>query len=227
MVDPALYQKYPKEKIEEAVALLSYHHTDPLPKNESNTLPTMYIFRHGQTEDNANFVFSGWRDSELTDKGREQALILAEKLVNKKVDMLISSPQKRAIQTMELAVSLNQKAKNLEIHMDRRIMERSYGDYQGQSKLELQLNNPEFAKKVRRSYDYVPPNGESLEMVCQRVEKFCKEIIPLMKEHKINIFVSCHGNSIRGFRKYFENLSPQKTAEIETPLGQDYAAYIV
>lgn len=42
------------------------------------------MFRHGQTEDNEHFVFSGWREPHLTAKGREQALILAEKLKDKK-----------------------------------------------------------------------------------------------------------------------------------------------
>src|SRR3990167_5714497 len=38
-----------------------------VPKKESNTRATIYSFRHGQTEDNANFMFSGWRDSLLTE----------------------------------------------------------------------------------------------------------------------------------------------------------------
>jgi broad specificity phosphatase PhoE len=141
--------------------------------------------------------------------------------------MLISSPQIRAVETMEIAISQNEKAKNLEIHTDDRIKERSYGDLQGKSKLEDYLENPEQTEKVRRSYDFVPPNGESIEMVCRRVAEFCDEITALMKEHNINVAVSCHGNSMRGFRKYFENLSEEETATLETPLGQDYASYVI
>jgi 2,3-bisphosphoglycerate-dependent phosphoglycerate mutase len=221
------YQKYPKEKVDDALAFLNYK-TAPkdLPKSESDTKPTLYIFRHGQTEDNAEQLFSGWRDSPLTEKGREQSRILAEKLKDKKIDMLISSPQIRAVETMKVAMSKN-KAKDLEIHMDERIKERSYGNLQGKSKLELQLSNPDYAKKVRRSFDEIPPNGESISMVCDRVFQFCDEIIPLMKQNNINIAVSCHGNSIRGFRKYFEGLNPEETSSIETPLGQDYIAYLI
>ncbi len=197
-----------------------------MPKNESVTLSTIYIFRHGQTEDNANFVFSGWRDSPLTQKGRDQAQILAAKLRDKKIDMLISSPQIRAIDTMKIAMSLN-KAKNLEIHTDLRIRERSYGVLQGKSKLDIQLENPELLKKIRRSYDYQVENGESLAMVVKRVFDFCDEIVPLAKKNHINVAVSCHGNSIRGFRKYFEHLSNEVTAKLETPLAQDYAAYVI
>ena len=227
MQKTALSDTTSREKVDEAVALLSYKKVDPLPKEEVEGFPIMYIFRHGQSEDNAEYVFSGWRDSKLTQKGIEQAEILAEKIKDKKIDMLISSPQNRAIETMKTAVSKNERAKNLEIHLDDRIKERRYGDLQGTSKLEIQLKDPDLLKKIRRSYDYTPSNGESLEMVCKRVADFCDEIIPLMKEHKINVAVSCHGNSIRGFRKYFENLDEKTTAETETPLAQDYAAYTI
>ena len=127
---------------------------------------------------------------------------------------------------MKIAMSLN-KAKNLEIHTDLRIRERSYGVLQGKSKLDIQLENPELLKKIRRSYDYQVENGESLAMVVKRVFDFCDEIVPLAKKNHINVAVSCHGNSIRGFRKYFEHLSNEVTAKLETPLAQDYAAYVI
>lgn len=218
---------YDKETIKKAIEFLSYKHADPLPKTESDTKPVLYVFRHGQTEDNAKFIFSGWRDPDITDKGKEQALVLAPKLANKKIHMLVASTQQRAIKTMQLAISQNEQAKNLEIHTDPRIKERSYGDLQGKSKLEYYLENPEGLAEMRRSFTNIVPGGESIEMVCKRVAEFCDEIIPLMREHKINVAISCHGNSIRGFRRYFEHLSDFDTAHVETPLGQDYLAYVV
>ena len=231
MIDTALlddyYNKYGKKKVDSALSYLSYKSVDEMPKNESPDKPVMYIFRHGQTEDNANFIFSGWRDSALTEKGKEQALELAEKIKDKKIQMLVSSPQTRAVDTIKIACSLNKDAAVLEINTDERIKERSYGILQGKSKLEIQLENPELLLKIRRSFDYQPENGESIKMVCERVRAFCDEMVPLMKEHYINIAVSCHGNSIRGFRKYFENLSDEETATLETPLARDYVAYTV
>lgn len=224
------YEKYGKEKVDDAMDLLSYHNAVALPKvNEKNDTnqPIIYIFRHGQSEDNMELLFSGWRDSKLTQKGRDQALQLAEKLKNKNINMLISSPQIRAVETMKIAISLNSKAKNLQVHTDERLKERSYGNYQGKSKLEIQLENPGLLKTVRRSYKEAPPNGESLETVVKRVTDFCNEIVPLIKEHKLNLAISCHGNSMRGFRKYFEKLTDEQTTEIESPLAQDYASYLV
>lgn len=226
-VDPELIEKYSKEKVEEAIKYLSYKSAPVMPKDESDEFPTMYIFRHGESEDNYKYVFSGWRDAGLTQKGREQALELAQKMKDKKIQMLISSPQVRAVETMKLGMSLNEYAKGLNILMDDRIKERSYGDLQGKSKLEAELEDPKGLLAIRRTFKGQPPNGESIEMVCKRVKEFCDEILPLMKKENINVAVSCHGNSIRGFRKYFENISDEETATVETPLAQDYAAYSI
>lgn len=227
MIDPTLLQKYPKEKIEEAVAFLTYKETTVMPKEELQGVPTLYVFRHGQTTDNAEMIFSGWRDADLTKKGIKQAEELAEKLKDKKIDMLVASNMKRALHTMEIAVSKNEQARKLKILNEPRIKERKYGDLQGTSKLLLQLENPALSHSYRRSYNVIPPNGESIEMVVKRVQEFIDEIIPRMKAFNINVAVSCHGNSIRGFRQYFEHLTNEQTATVESPLGQDYLAYAV
>lgn len=220
------YKIYTKEKVDAALAYLSYKHPTPLPKCSTETKnPILYVFRHGQTVDNANFVFSGWRDSELTAKGISQALELAPKLGSEKIDACYASDQVRSIKTMQNALSQNERASKLEIHKEPRIKERCYGDLQGHSKLEVQLANPELLLMERRSYTFVPPNGESMEMVVKRVYEFITELTTKMRAEKINVAVACHGNSIRGFRRYFENLTDEQTATIETPLAQDYAAY--
>lgn len=214
-------------KIKQAKDLLNYKKVDELPKNESDEFSTVYIFRHGQTDDNANFIFSGNRDAKLTKEGIKQAEVLAQKIKDIKFDRLISSPQRRAIQTMEIAVSQNTSAKNLKIETDERIKERSYGDFTGKSKMEIQLRDPEELQKIRRSYDYVPPNGESIKMVCERVENFCDDLVKDLSGKNMKVAISCHGNSMRGFRKYFEKLDDETTSKLETPLGQDYAAYVI
>jgi 2,3-bisphosphoglycerate-dependent phosphoglycerate mutase len=216
-----------KEELEKVEARLEYREVDELPKTESHKLPTLYIFRHGESVDNRKYVFSGWRTAPITKRGKEQAEVLAEKLKDKKIDKLISSPQKRALQTMEIAMSKNESAKNLKIHKDKRIKERSYGDLQGQSKLEWHKKDPEFLHRIRRTYHGQPPHGESIGMVYKRVKNFTDDLVKEMKEKQINVAISCHGNSIRCFRKYFEGLGDEETATVETQLGQDYAAYVI
>jgi len=93
--------------------------------------------------------------------------------------------------------------------------------------MEIQLKDPEELLKIRRSYDFVPTNGESIEMVCKRVEGFCDDLVKEISGKNLKVAISCHGNSIRGFRKYFEKLDEETTAKLETPLGQDYASYVI
>ena len=205
------YKKYGKEKVDEAIAYLSYKDAKVLPKNEIFGYPVLYVFRHGQTEDNSNFIFSGWRDSDLTELGTRQALELAPKLKDKNIGLLFTSDQIRSIKTMRLAMTQNQHASTLDFIKDPRIKERKYGDLQGQSKLVMQLENPEKLLEYRRSYTKVPPEGESLEMVVTRVYDFIEDLVAKMKQFKVNVAVSCHGNSVRGFRKYFEHLTDEQT----------------
>ena len=222
-----LIEKYGKEKIIEGIKVLTYKNVDPLPKTKEEGFSTLYIFRHGESNDNLKLIFSGWRDVGITENGRAQAEIPAPKLKNIKFDKLITSTQIRAIDTMKIAISQNEGAKNLEITTDERIKERSYGNLEGTSKLEYYLKDPEDLHRMRRDYYAVPPNGENLDTVCKRVADFCDDLISEIKGKNINIAISCHGNSIRGFRKYFENLDNETVAKVETPLGQDYASYCI
>lgn len=196
----------------------------PLPKNESKTDPEIYVFRHGETYDNLNRVFSGWRDSKLTDVGIKQAEILAEKLKYKDIDLCIVSPLSRSQDTAEIALKYHT---DMVYEVDQRIIERNYGDLQGQSKEKLMKEQPELAIKYRRGYDTPPPHGESMKMVEERVFPFCEELVARVKRENINIAISCHGNSMRAIRRYFENLTIIEELTVENPLAQDYAEYIV
>lgn len=221
------YEKYSKEKVDEAIALLSYKNVDTLQKNASTSAPIIYVFRHGQSEDNSNFIFSGWRDAKLTEKGREQALALSDKLKDKNIGILITSDQVRTQETMALAISKNIAAKDLPVIKDPRIRERSYGVLEGKSKLEMQLENPELLKEYRRSYTKQAENGESMEMVYGRVFEFCKDLENMARTNQKNIAVCCSANSMRAIREYFEKLSPEQTTHVEDPLGQDYVSYVI
>jgi 2,3-bisphosphoglycerate-dependent phosphoglycerate mutase len=196
----------------------------PLPKEESPIYPEIYVFRHGESEDNLKKLFSGWRDANLTDKGRQQAEILAEKLKGKNIQLCITSPQIRAKDTARIALKYH---KDIVFELDQRIMERNYGDLTGQSKEVWMKENPELAVKYRRGYDFPPPHGESLKMVEERVFPFCDEVVERARRNNMNIAISCHGNSMRAIRRYFEKLSIVDELTLENPLAQDYAEYVV
>lgn len=47
-----------------------------------------------------------------------------------------------------------------------------------------------------------------------------------MKKERVNVVISAHGNSMRPFRRYFENLNIEQMMELENPYDK-YFDYIV
>lgn len=196
----------------------------PLPKNESNVDPELYVFRHGETHDNINRIFSGWRDSKITEKGVKQAEELSIALKGKRIDLCITSPLSRTKETARIALKNHP---DVVFEEDPRIIERNYGELTGHSKEKLMEENPELAVKYRRGYDTPPPKGESMKMVEERVFPFCDELVERIKKNNINVAVSCHGNSMRAIRRYFEKLSIVEELTVENPLAKTYAQYVI
>ena len=194
-----------------------------LPKEESDKYPKIFVFRHGETFDNKNRIHSGHRDSKLTDIGIKQADVLAEKLKDKDINICITSHLTRSVDTAKHALKYH---KNIKYEIDDRIIERDYGNLTGKSKIKIMELYPIKAVFYRRGYDTRPPKGESLKDVNERVFPFCKEVIRRARDNNVNIAISCHGNSMRAVRKYFEGFSIIKEVSLENPLGQDYAQYI-
>ena len=56
----------------------------------------LYITRHGETMRNAEQRILGRTDDPLSEKGRQQALELAEKMKEVEVDIIFTSPLSRA-----------------------------------------------------------------------------------------------------------------------------------
>ncbi len=182
------------------------------------------VFRHGESVDNRERVFSGWRDPSLTDKGREQGQALAPKLKDLPLDLVITSDQTRSKETAHLALAQHAHVRWEE---DARIKERNYGDLAGQSKEEWMKKDPEQATLWRRSYDVAPPNGENIQMVEERVFPFLDELVARIRREKINVALSAHGNSMRAIRRYFEHMDIVEEMTHENPLGNDYALYVI
>jgi broad specificity phosphatase PhoE len=66
-----------------------------------NVLKRFYFVRHGETEDNLNNVYQSPEDK-LTEKGKEQALHVAERFVSMVKDGVLASDYERAIETAKI-----------------------------------------------------------------------------------------------------------------------------
>ncbi|MDF7637530.1 2,3-diphosphoglycerate-dependent phosphoglycerate mutase [Leuconostocaceae bacterium ESL0958] len=125
----------------------------------------LVLIRHGQSEWNALNLFNGWVDTNLSEKGIEQAkhagqLLKEEGLV---FDQAYTSVLTRAITTLHLALA---EAGQLYVPEMKswRLNERHYGALQGQNKAEAAEKwGDEQVHIWRRSYDVLPPMLDSYE----------------------------------------------------------------
>jgi bisphosphoglycerate-dependent phosphoglycerate mutase len=159
-------------------------------------------------------VFSGWRDSGLTQKGVYQAQEIAKQLNHFEIDYAFSSHLKRAKQTLEIVLKTHSRT---QIFIDDRLIERCYGCLQGKSKLKVAEENNNQYERCNRKYSLAPLDGESLEMVEKRVISFLLQFKEWIVKHPGNVAISCHNNSIRPLRRIFENLTLSQMCQIETP----------
>ncbi|MFD1486073.1 histidine phosphatase family protein [Lacticaseibacillus baoqingensis] len=142
-------------------------------------MTTFYFIRHGQTTANAMGLKQGTINDErthLTAKGRQQAARLAGQFDLRTLDALYVSPLAR---TQETAAILNQQAK-LPPQLDPRLLEISYGSWDGQVNAELEAAHPRvfdpLLHDVLPSYVEVAQGGESFTQVQTRVAEFMQAV---------------------------------------------------
>jgi len=143
------------------------------------------LIRHGQTEDNADRIFST-KDTKLTEKGREQIKNTKKIVDTLSFDKVYVSPLYRAIETMEIL--------GLEGEKEERIKEVDFGLFEGNSYEALKEKFPEEVKQWDENYiNYVTPEGESIKLAYERVTSFLEEI----SKKDEDVVLVCHDGVIR------------------------------
>lgn len=136
----------------------------------------IYFVRHGQTDWNAERRFQGQIDIPLNDTGRAQAhrngSQLAGLLAQEAASFdFVSSPLQRARQTMRI---LRQEL-GLEpdgYHIDGRLLELHYGDWQGLTERETEARFPELHDaRMADKWNFVPP-GNGAESYAMQAKRF-------------------------------------------------------
>jgi 2,3-bisphosphoglycerate-dependent phosphoglycerate mutase len=180
----------------------------------------LVLVRHGQSEWNALGLWTGWQDTPLTAKGREEARQAAEYLQDFTLHKAHTSNLVRAQQTLdEIKSELNHQ--NLETVNHAALDERHYGDYTGKNKWQVkeEIGEVEF-NKLRREWNYPVPNGETLKDVHDRAIPYYQEhIINDLKDGK-NIIIAGHGNTLRALMKHLEEVDDNDVHTLEIGTGQ-------
>lgn len=121
----------------------------------------IYLIRHGRPDLPSDGIFYGRTDLPLSSKGMEQASKIAPVLSGLRIDITLSSPLLRCLQTASLA------EKNPLIVDDLR--EIDLGSWEMRSKKEILAEDPQIYKKRGENLaGYRTPGGETFQEVSQR-----------------------------------------------------------
>ncbi|KUK13628.1 MAG: Phosphoglycerate mutase, partial [bacterium 42_11] len=129
----------------------------------------LMIVRHGETDWNREGKYQGKMDIPLNDRGLRQAYLLGEFLSTKKVDLIFSSPLRRALDTAKM-ISLKTRAP---IFVREELREIHFGEWEGLLVEEVKDRYPGLFEEWRRAPEKtIIPSGETLSMVLSRVSPF-------------------------------------------------------
>ena len=175
----------------------------------------LVLVRHGLSVYNDQNRFTGWKDVDLNQQGRDEAKQAVELLKSYEFDMAFTSNLIRAQETLDIILKgINQN--DISITKNLALNERDYGDIIGQNKTEAAEKFGEEQVHIwRRSFDTPPPGGESLKDTADRVIPYLKnEIMPHILEGK-TIIVGAHGNSIRAIVMHLQNYDSKQILKTE------------
>lgn len=177
---------------------------------------TLVLVRHGQSEDNERELFSGLRDPALTPRGVEEATKAGEMLrsLGYRFDEAFTSRLRRAQHTLALILdALGQT--DLPVHADAALNERDYGALAGLNKTEARAQfGVEQVRTWRKSYDAVPPGGESLAMTGARLWPYFERAIAPRVESGGCVLVVAHGNSLRSLLMRLDRIEPRHIEDV-------------
>jgi len=202
------------------------------------------FIRHGESEWNKLNLFSGWKDTPLTEQGKIESLYAAKVLKENgySFDVGYSSVLERSIETLwiileELNLSWIPTFKSWKLN------ERHYGALTGLNKKETTKKegearvfiwrrsfktrppamdpkdekNPKFDPKYKDVKPGLLPLTESLEDASKRIIEYWGEEIEKRVKQGERVLVSCHGSTLRALIKHFENLSDEEITQINVP----------
>lgn len=206
----------------------------------------LVLIRHGESEWNRENRFTGWKDVDLSEKGRAEAraagqLLKAEGFT---FNEAYTSVLKRAIRTLwivldEMDLMWIPETKTWLLN------ERHYGSLQGLNKAETAAQHGDEQVLIwRRSYDIPPselletderwlgkdarysgieagkfPKAEALKHTVERVVPYFQtEIAPKIQAGK-RLIIAAHGNSLRALVKYLDLISDEDIVHRNIPTG--------
>jgi len=147
----------------------------------SETLPKIYLARHGETEWSITGQHTGLTDLPLTAQGERNARALGARLKDLCVATVLTSPLQRARRTCELA------GLGMNAQVDPDLGEWNYGDYEGRRTADIRMEHPGWSL-----FRDGCPHGESVRDVAARADR----VIARLRATKGDVLVFGHGHCL-------------------------------
>ena len=145
----------------------------------SETLPVVYLARHGETAWSLSGQHTGRTDLPLTERGERNARRLGERLLGLAFAKVFSSPLQRAVRTCELADF------GAATQVDRDLLEWDYGKYESRTSADIHSERPDW-----QLFRDGCPGGESPAQVGARADRVVSRVRALRGD--VLLFSSGH-----------------------------------
>ncbi|MGO8674261.1 MAG: histidine phosphatase family protein [Limisphaerales bacterium] len=131
----------------------------------SNSLPVIYLARHGETAWSLTGQHTGGTDLPLTERGECNARRLGPRLRGLVFEKVLTSPLQRAVRTCDLA------GFGAVAETDAALVEWNYGDYEGLRTVEIHAKRPGW-----QLFRDGCPGGESPDQVGGRADRIVRRL---------------------------------------------------
>ncbi|MGN0326836.1 MAG: histidine phosphatase family protein [Lachnospiraceae bacterium] len=161
----------------------------------------LYIIRHGITAWNKAKRMQGQTDIPLAEEGIELAVRTGKGMADVPIDLVISSPLSRAVETAECVI----RGRNIPIITDERIQEISFGEWEGECVQDSQKLPEGYMEQFFHDPLHLPqaPGGETFLQVRERTGAFLDEICTKTEYQDKNLLISTHGAAGRCLLSHF------------------------
>ncbi len=144
----------------------------------------VYLVRHGQTEFNKHKRLQGWKDSPLSDEGKEHSRIMGDALKRFTFSQVWVSPLGRARQTADIM----RESMGFEYDVTDDLREVSFGDWEGFTLPEIDEKYPgQWDSRQNDKWNYRPPGGESNKNAVARAIRIKNRIEETVRKHPVLI----------------------------------------
>ena len=204
--------------------ILSENITDVVPYYDrirdlitTRTVRNLFLVRHGETYFNLEDRIGG--DSELTERGRDQARALADYFAPWRIPIIFRSNHIRTLQT---AAPIAERQDHCTIIALPEFNEIDAGICDGMTYQEISEQMPEVARaRKRNKYEYVYPQGEGYATMEKRIHRGLKKVLYL-NNYDDNIMIVGHQAVNRMILSYFVFRQKDEVPYIYMPQNRYY-----